>query len=89
MHILCQIADLICYLDSQLTGRVKSDGLQLFLLRVDLLKKRNAECCGLTGSGLSLADDIVALQLHRNGLRLDRGSLLKSHVGHGTQDAVI
>ena len=89
MHILCQVADLICYLDGQLTGRAKSDGLQLFLLRVDLLKKRDTKGCGLTGSGLGLADDIAALQLHRNGLRLDRGSLLKSHVGHGTQDAVI
>ena len=66
MHVLCQVTDLICYLDGQLTGRTKSNGLQLFLLRIDLLKKRDT-----------------------NGLRLDRGSLLKSHIGHGTQDTVI
>ena len=89
MHILCQVADLICYLDGQLTGRAKSDGLQLFLLRIDLLKKRDTKGCCLTGSSLGLADDIGALQFHRNGLRLDRGSLLKSHIGHGTQDTVI
>ena len=56
MHVLCQVTDLICYLDGQLTGRTKSNGLQLFLLRIDLLKKRDTKGCCLTGSGLGLTD---------------------------------
>ena len=89
MHILCQVTDLVCYLDGQLTGRTKSNSLQLFLLRVNLLKKRDTKGCCLTSSGLGLADDIATLQLYRNGLRLDRGRLLKSHICHGTQDTII
>ena len=47
MHILCQVTDLVCYLDGQLTGRTKSNSLQLFLLRVNLLKKRDTKGCCL------------------------------------------
>ena len=88
MHILRQIPDLLRHLDRKLPRRAERHRLKLFLFRIDLLKKRDSECRRLTRAGLRLPDDVKALHLDRDCLRLDWGRLLKAHILYGTEHPV-
>ncbi|GAO51261.1 hypothetical protein G7K_5367-t1 [Saitoella complicata NRRL Y-17804] len=61
---------------SQLTGRGQDQSLALLDGDVDGLEDRDGEGSGLTGTGLSLGDDIVTLEDGENGTLLNgRGTL--------------
>ena len=67
------------------TGRCQ--GFVAFVFRGDdALQHRYAEAERLAGSGLRLADDVMAAQSHRQGHRLDRERMDDPGVGQGLDD---
>ena len=73
------------HLDRQLPCRAENHCLQCLFLRVNILQNRQPKRRSFSRAGLSLPDNILPGKHHRDGLRLDRCHLLKSHFCHGAQ----
>ena len=86
MQVFCQLTDLFCYLNGQLSGRTKHHRLWFFMFRIDLLQQRNAKRGSLTSTGLCLPNHIPTFHLQRNRLGLDGRCLFKSHITDCPQD---
>ncbi|KAI6772526.1 hypothetical protein HG530_003484 [Fusarium avenaceum] len=63
---------------SKLTGGGKDQSLALLDVGVDLLENRDGESSGLSSTGLSLGNDIVALDDGHDGTLLDGGGTLET-----------
>jgi hypothetical protein len=63
---------------SKLTGGGKDQSLALLDVGVDLLENRDGESGGLSSTGLSLGNDIVALDDGHDGTLLDSGGTLET-----------
>ena len=85
-HVFRKAAKLFRYLDRKFSRRAEDHCLCLSVFRVHLHEKRNSKSCGLTGSGLRLADHVMAFHLNRDRLGLDRGRRLKSHICNCAED---
>ena len=83
--VAANLIELLRNLDCQFTGRSKHQRLNAMAGIDDLLNGRDAKGGRLARSGLCLADDIMALQYQRYGLRLNRRRLLKAHIMYGVQ----
>jgi len=59
-------------LDGEFARRHEHDSLRVRFGRVDPLQQREGERGRLTGPGLGLPDQVVALEQNGNGARLDR-----------------
>ena len=68
--------------------RVEQVLVALFVGRDDVLEDRDAEAEGLTGAGLGLADDVVALQRGAKRQGLDREGVRDALVFEGVDDRV-
>ncbi len=66
-------------LQRQLAGRRENQHLHFATGRVDLRQQWQREGCSLAGTGLGLADHVVAAENYRNGLSLDRRWLFVAH----------
>ncbi|MCY1345952.1 hypothetical protein D9M69_320240 [compost metagenome] len=62
-------------LQCELAGRCQDQRLRLSSGRIDARQDRQREGCGLAGTGLGLANHVVAGEDHRNRLGLDGGRL--------------
>src|SRR5687767_11933870 len=78
VHVLRVGPKRLRHLDAELARRREHDGLELLRFRVEVLKERQPERGGLAGSGLRLADHVMAVEELRNGLILDRSGLLEA-----------
>ncbi len=72
-------------LQGQLAGRRKDQRLRLAPGRVDLRQDRQREGRGLTGTGLRLADHVVAAEDHRDRLGLNGGWFFVADCADGSQ----
>ena len=70
-------------LQSQFSGRSKNQGLNIVSLHLDSIIDRQEKGQGLTCTGLSLHNSILAISQGRNGLCLYRGRLLDAHFFQG------
>jgi hypothetical protein len=73
-------------LDAQLARRREHQRLDVVVARIGELDHRQPERRGLAGAGLRLADDVAALEQHRDRLLLDRAGRLVAHVPEGVED---
>ena len=80
VHVLRVGAKGLGDLDAELARRREDDRLQLLGLRIEVLKERQAERRRLAGSGLRLADYVVAVEELGNRLLLDRRGLIEAQL---------
>ncbi len=80
VHVLRVRAKGLGDLDAELTRRGEDDRLQLLGLGIQVLEERQAERRGLAGSGLRLADDVMAVQELGNRLLLDGRGLVEAQL---------
>jgi len=88
VHVVAESDDDLLDLLSKLTSRCEDEGLSPFGREVELLEDRDRESCGLSGTGLGLSDDIVALDDGDNGTLLDGGRTLETR-GEKTSEMIV
>ena len=85
-HEVSEVRQLLGDLLGQLAGGGHDDGLGVLVLRLDMLRHRDAEGAGLAGAGGGLGDDVMPGQHDGDGLFLDLGHFGKAHALHGLAD---
>jgi hypothetical protein len=73
-------------LDAQLARRRQHERLDILVGRVGELEHGQAEGRRLARAGLSLADDVAALEQQRDRLLLDRAGRLVAHIAERGED---
>jgi len=81
LHEVTESDDDLLDLLGQLAGRGEDEGLALRVGGVQLLKSRDGEGGGLSGTGLSLGDDIATLDDGEDGTLLNGRGTLETVVG--------
>ena len=84
--VLGKLLELLGDLLSQLAGGRQHQRLHVVPFCVEMVEERQAEGRGFTGARLGQTNEIaVALQQQGNGLGLDVGGRLETHLGDGFQ----
>ena len=75
----------LCHLDGQLSCRSQYQDLGFSNVGVDAAQQRQGKGCGLAGTGLGNAQQVVTGQEGRDGLRLDGRRSFIANSGNGFQ----
>ena len=89
MFGLADIADFFGYLHGQFPGGAHDECFHLLAAFAQSLDDGNTKSGRLAGTGLRLADHILAFQCQRDSLGLNRRRLFKAHIRQSGNDLLI